>query len=204
MHPRFAILGLLLALGGFAPARAQQVYIGQIMWTGASFCPIGWLPATGSLLSISDFDAVFALIGTTYGGDGQQTFALPDLRGRMPVHVGSSASGNVAQGEIFGAESATMSVAQMPSHSHAATTSLTARASNAAGDTSAPMGNVLAASGTARVYATGSSNVDMDETSINASTTVQPAGGNQPMPILQPFLALTPCMTVEGVFPSRN
>lgn len=192
------------AIALICPAAAQDPYVGQIMWTGASFCPAGWAAAQGQLLPISENETLFALIGTTYGGDGQTTFALPDLRGRVPVHVGTSFFGSVALGETIGQESATASVVQMPAHTHGATTGLTARAAGAAGDTSAPAGEVLAMSGVARVYAPAPANVDMDATSLSAQTVVQPAGGSAPISVLQPVLTLNACVSLFGVFPSQS
>ncbi|HXI87016.1 MAG TPA: tail fiber protein [Parvularculaceae bacterium] len=193
-------------LGGAAPALAQsEPFIGQLMWVGFTYCPRGWTEANGQLLPIAQNTALFSLLGTTYGGDGRTTFALPDLRGRVAVHVGQGPGlPSYAQGQQFGVPTTTLTVAQMPSHTHAASTQATLQASNAAGDQAGPTGNVLADGRTSRVYTAGPSNVAMGSSSITAQTTVSPAGGNQPFNNAQPSLVVRACIALTGVFPSRN
>src|SRR5512139_1762812 len=113
-----------------------QPYVGEIRMFGGNFAPAGWMFCDGQLLSISENETLFQLIGTTYGGDGQSTFALPDLRGRIPIHMGNG----FIQAETGGAEEITLTVQQIPAHSHPML------ASNQPGDQISPAGNVLAAS----------------------------------------------------------
>ena len=95
-----------------------QPYVGQIMCTGFNFNPVGWLPCDGSLLDISQYSTLFNLIGTTYGGDGQSTFAVPDLRGRAPMHIGSNGGNAHTIGEVGGTEKVQLNTNQIPSHTH--------------------------------------------------------------------------------------
>jgi len=135
-------------------AVAQEPFIGEIRWVGFNFAPRGWAPCDGQLLAISQNTALFSLLGTTYGGDGRTTFALPDMRGRVPVHKGQGPGlTNRDLGEAGGQESVALTTAQMPSHTHTIashTHSIPAlgvdvKASSGAATTAAPAGNVLAA-----------------------------------------------------------
>jgi microcystin-dependent protein len=118
--PLFAIAALLAAgLSTPAAAQATEPYIGEIMMTGYTFCPVNWAEADGRLLLIANYAALFSLYGTTYGGDGRTTFALPDLRGRAALDQGSaSGQPSYVQGQKGGATDVTLTVTQMPSHSH--------------------------------------------------------------------------------------
>lgn len=149
--------------------------------------PLGWAFCDGSLLPISQYDALYALIGTTYGGDGQTTFALPDLRGRVPVHRGNT----IAIGAIVGQESVTLTAATMPAHSH------TLLASADPGTSTSPGGNVLAQS-TNKPYRAGAPSVSL------AASSVGGAGGGLPHSNVQPSLCVNFCIALEGFFPSRN
>lgn len=186
------------------PAAAQNPFVGEVQWFGSNFCPNGWANADGSLLAISQNEALFALIGTTYGGDGQNTFALPDLRSRMPMHQGSNPFGTYVIGEQSGAETRTLTAQQLPTHNHAVAASARLRASAQAGDRAAPGGAVLANGGTTRAYAAGPANVDMGP-ALTASLQTQSAGQATPAAYnnLKPTLALTPCVALVGIFPSR-
>ncbi|WP_395074824.1 phage tail protein, partial [Hyphococcus sp.] len=166
LHLGVASLAILATAGVTAPVNAQENYIGEIMWTGFTFCPRGTIDASGQLLAISSNTALFSLYGTTYGGDGRTTFKLPDLRSRAPMHFGQGPGlTNRPLGQSAGTETNTMTVQQMPSHNHAATSTsnssstTTLRASSATGNTADPEGNVLADGRTARVYRDGTANV---------------------------------------------
>ena len=192
------------------PAHACSVtpYIASVCITAMTFCPRGYAEANGQLLSISQNTAVFALIGTIYGGDGRVTFALPDLRSRSPVHVGTGPGlSKISQGQKGGAETVTQSVAQMAFHNHAATTIATLRGKGGGGNTgdSADLtGRVLAARKNVKIYGPGPANAAMDSTSIVATTAVDSAGDSQPQENRSPFLSLRYCIALTGVFPPRN
>ena len=167
-------------------------FIGEIRMFAGNFPPVGWARCDGQLMPISQNDALFALIGTTYGGDGVNTFGLPDLRGRVPVHQGQGPRlGNWVIGESIGAETVTLTSNQLPAHAHAEqATSNTATA--ASGPSAAP--------GVASTALYGSGVIDMPL----ASAAVASAGSGLPHDNLAPFTALTFIISLFGVFPSRS
>lgn len=166
----------------------SQPYVGEIRMFGGNFAPAGWMFCEGQLLPISENDTLFQLIGTTYGGDGQSTFALPDLRGRVPVHQGSG----YVLGETGGAEQVTLTAQQMPPHVHPQL------ANSGAATQNAPSGNVLAASATTDVYVPSG-----PFAALNAGV-VGPAGGSQPHSNLQPYAVVSFIISLFGVFPPQN
>jgi microcystin-dependent protein len=161
---------------------------------GGNFAPAGWAFCQGQTMPISENDALFTLIGTTYGGDGQETFNLPDLQGRLPVHAGqgSGISQNYQIGEKGGVESVTLTTNQMPVHNHSwvVTNSVAAQTN--------PTDNVVGQSTQAQVYIDDVPNVNM------ANNTIQPDGGNQPHTNIQPFLCVSFIISLFGVFPTQN
>jgi microcystin-dependent protein len=165
-----------------------QPYIGEIRMFAGNFAPAGWAFCEGQLVAISENDALFTLIGTTYAGDGQQTFALPDLRGRIPIHQGNG----FTLAETGGAEQVTLTVNQTAAHSHPllASTSIATQSS--------PAGNVVAQSAALDLYIEDSPNVNL------ATTVVGPVGGSQPHSNLQPFLSLSFIISLFGIFPSAT
>ncbi|HYA37231.1 MAG TPA: tail fiber protein [Candidatus Methylomirabilis sp.] len=170
-----------------------EPYVGEIRMFGGNFAPAGWLFCDGSLLPISEYTTLFQLIGTTYGGDGQSTFALPDLRGRIPIHQGQGAGLSPRQiGESGGSESVTLTSAQLANHSHAFPASTSAASS---GD---PLNAVVADTGTASVYSTGSPNVAMSPGAITV------AGGSQPHDNMMPFVCVSFIISLFGIFPTQN
>jgi microcystin-dependent protein len=165
-----------------------QPYVGEIRMFAGNFAPAGWMFCEGQLLPISENETLFQLIGTTYGGDGQSTFALPDLRGRIPLHQGNG----FILAETGGAEEITLTVQQTPAHSHAfLATSDTATAT-------APANNVLAASTGATVSPYGA---DAPLTSLNGQS-ISPVGGSQPHTNFQPYLCIDFIISLFGIFPS--
>jgi microcystin-dependent protein len=181
----------------------SQPFVGQLALFGFNFAPVGWLPCNGSLLPISQYDVLFALIGTTYGGDGVNTFALPDLRGRVPVHVGGSAGPGLQTwvlGERLGSETVTLTSQQLPSHNHnltAATASPNAVPSAIPGPTV-----TLAAGGNGLgVYAPNTTGATAEAMNANA---LSPVGGNQPHENRMPTTAMNYCIAWAGIFPSQN
>jgi microcystin-dependent protein len=165
-----------------------QPYVGEIRMFAGNFAPAGWMFCEGQLLPISENETLFQLIGTTYGGDGQSTFALPDLRGRLPIHQGSG----FVLAETGGAEEITLTVNQIPAHSHPALAS-----SNTATAT-APGNNVLCNLPGATNSAYGSDN---PQVSLHPSS-VSSVGGSQPHTNFQPYLCVDFIISLFGIFPS--
>lgn len=175
-------------------------FIGEIRMFGGNFPPRGWAFCDGSLLSIAQNEALFVLLGTIYGGDGQTTFALPDLRGRVPLHQGTLAGNNYVMGQRAGVESVTLTAAQLPPHSHSASASTAPPPATGSGiqlDGATPY--VPAAPAKPRFYApAGSATVAM------SGQAIQPSGGNQPHNNMAPFLALSFIIALEGIFPTQG
>jgi microcystin-dependent protein len=165
-----------------------QPYVGEIRMFAGNFAPVGWMFCSGQLLPIAENETLFQLIGTTYGGDGQDTFGLPDLQSRVPVHQGSG----FILAETGGVESVTLSVAQMPTHTHPLVGS--ADIANSPN----PAANVLARSGQVNMFINGNASVPM-----NASA-VTPVGGSQPHDNLQPYLVINFIISLFGIFPSQT
>lgn len=166
-------------------------YIGEIRMFAGTFAPQGWLFCDGQELPIAENEVLFQLIGTTYGGDGQETFALPNLQCRIPLHMGIGPDGlNYPISQMAGTEQETLSTQQIPVHSHVLL------GSSGNGSQSAPGGNVLATSTLISPYA--------DETPGNpmASNAISPVGGSQPHENTQPFLCINYIISLFGVFPS--
>ncbi len=178
----------------------MEGYIAQILLFAGNFAPRNWAFCQGQILSIAQNTALFSLLGTTYGGNGQTTFALPDLRGRTPVGTGQGAGlSGIDLGEVAGTETVTLIINNMPAHNHVIT--VNPRAINAAGDTSDPTGAYPANSGALdkEFKATG--------TLVNmgvANATSGIAGGSQPFSIRNPYLGMNYIICLNGIFPSRN
>jgi microcystin-dependent protein len=167
-----------------------QPYVGEIKMFAGNFAPAGWMFCEGQALPISENETLFNLIGTTYGGDGQETFNLPDLRGRLPVHFGNG----VALAETGGSEEVTLTVQTIPAHSHPflATTSTAT--------STAPAGNVAAASTGATVSPYGTD----APLSTLASQSMTAVGGNQPHSNFQPYVCVDFIISLFGIFPSQT
>jgi microcystin-dependent protein len=163
-----------------------QPYVGEIRMFAGNFAPAGWLFCQGQLLPISENETLFQLIGTTYGGDGQSTFALPDLRGRIPIHQGNG----FILAETGGAEAITLTVNQIASHTHPLL------ASGVGGQQSSPGNLLLAAVTGTDIY---SGDVPLGNM---APTAISPVGGSQPHTNLQPFLCVDFIISLFGRFPS--
>ncbi len=167
-----------------------QPYVGEIRMFAGNFAPAGWMFCEGQLLPISENETLFNLIGTTYGGDGQSTFALPDLRGRIPLHFGNG----FTLAETGGVETVTLTVSQIPAHSHAAL------GSSNTGTGTAPLNNVLSnlpvATNTA--YGTDNPQINMSPQSVSS------VGGSQPHNNFQPYLCVDFIISLFGIFPSQT
>lgn len=167
----------------------SQPFIGEIRIFAGNFAPAGWALCDGQSLAIAENDALFTLIGTTYGGDGQATFRVPDLRGRLPMHQGNART----IGEAFGSQAATLTVAQIPSHTHAPA------CSSEIGNQASPVDNVWAPASTGdKLYTSVSPVVAMNAQSLAA------AGGAQPHDNMMPFLGLSFIISLFGIFPPRD
>lgn len=167
-------------------------YLGEIRMFAGNFAPVGWLKCDGQLLSISQNDALFSLIGTTYGGDGQTTFALPDLRGRLPIHTGTQSGISYTIGQAAGTENVTLTTQQLPAHSHVASVQ------TQQGNTNTPNGAVWANS-TLDQFGT--------DTPLQGAMNVSAAGvvgGSQPHSNMMPFLCVNFIIATEGIFPTQN
>ena len=173
----------------------SEPFLGEIRPFGFNFAPRGWAMCAGQMLSISQNTALFSLLGTTYGGNGQTTFGLPDLRGRAPVHPGNGPGlPFVGQGDLGGTEAVTLLPQQLPSHGHVTRAS----ADLAAG--SSPAGNLMGAKGRGGVdvYAAATNFTAL------APGAVGSAGSSQAHNNMQPSLVVNFCIALEGIFPSRN
>ena len=167
-------------------------YVGEIRMFGGNFAPAGWMFCDGTQLPISENDILFTLIGTTYGGDGQETFNLPDLRGRVPLHQGTDPKGNnYTLGQNGGVESVTITTQQLPTHNHAFL------ASQAIAGQANASGNVTGQSSSIDWYIQDTPSVNM------AANAVAPQGGGQPHENLQPYLCINFIISLFGVFPHQ-
>lgn len=167
-------------------------FLGEIRLLPYNFAPKGWAFCSGQLLPINQNQALFSLLGTTYGGDGRTTFALPDLRGRVPISSGTGPGlSNYALGEQSGSENNTITVSQLPSHSHPV------QASAAAAALKTPAGAVPGKT-KGKTYDAATDGTVMDP------ATIGPTGGGQPFRVVQPLLTLNFCIALQGIFPSRS
>ena len=162
-------------------------FLGEIKLVSFNFAPKGWAQCNGQFLPINQNQALFSLLGTTYGGNGQTTFALPNLQGRVPVHADG---GSFVLGQVAGESSHTVTTSELPTHSHAV------MATTGAGTTNLPTGNRLAVDG--NLYAATANPVALVASAV---TTI---GGSQAHENRQPYLALTFCIALSGIFPSQN
>lgn len=163
-----------------------QPYVGEIRMFAGNFAPAGWMFCEGQLLPISENETLFNLIGTTYGGDGQSTFGLPDLRGRIPIHQGNG----FILAETGGAEEITLTVNQIPAHSHPAL------ASSATASQTTPQNNVLGTPTVPDLYRASPADTPLAAQSISA------VGGSQPHTNFQPYLCVDFIISLFGIFPS--
>ena len=164
-----------------------QPYVGEIRMFAGNFAPAGWALCEGQLLAISENDTLFNLIGTTYGGDGQSTFAMPDLRGRIPIHQGNG----FVLAETGGAETVTLTNSTIPAHSHPLLATLDI------GTLVTPKNNVLAQAAT-KPYRSGNPSVTLNPQSVS------PAGGSQPHENFQPYLCVNFIISLFGIYPSQT
>lgn len=168
-----------------------QPYVGEIRMFGGNFAPAGWMFCDGSLLSIAENEVLFQLIGTTYGGDGQNTFALPDLRGRLPIHQGNGGGGSYILAQTGGVEQVTLTMMQLPNHNHPG------GCNSGDGNNASPANAIPATNTTALAYvaaATPAANMNV--------AAIGNTGGNQPHDNIQPYLCVSYIISLFGIFPS--
>jgi len=191
---RFSLLVLCVAgLLVVSCASAQDRFIGSISLVGYNFEQQGTAFCDGRLLPITQYEALFNLIGTTYGGDGQTNFALPDLRGRVAVGMGQGPGlSSYVEGEVGGEETVTLSLSQMPQHSHLALGSTTV------GNTVSPLGNHWATGPRVLLYSAATNLVQASDVAV------EPAGGSQPHDNLKPYLAMNYVIWLYGLYPTQN
>ena len=166
----------------------SEPFLGEIRPFSFGFAPRGWASCDGQLLPINQNQALFALLGTMYGGNGQTTFGLPDLRGRAAMHIAPAHP----QGQSAGAETVALSAAQMPAHTHAA------MASSTPGTQTSPTGKFWAQDASGNVVYSSAGNAPL------AAGAIAPAGAGQPHTNMQPFLTVSYCIALQGIFPSRD
>jgi len=168
-----------------------DAFTGEIRIFGGNFAPVGWAMCSGQLMAISQNEALFNLLGTTYGGDGQQTFALPDLRGRVPMHMGQG----FVIGEVGGVETVTLTQVQLPAHNHPAR-------GNGAGDSVSAVNAYWSTdpAGNTAAYVTNATGSN----GTMASDAILPTGGNQPHSNIQPVLGMNYIIELFGIFPPQN
>lgn len=174
----------------------DQPYIGAIMLFAGNFAPRGWAFCDGQLLSITQYTALFSILGTYFGGNGVSNFALPDLRGRVPVHQGQgNGLSPYVIGQSSGVENVTLLTGNLPVHTH----SVNASSGAASRGGTSPAGGVLAVpSGSVEIYSTSPPNATMNPLMIGV------AGSNVPVSIIQPYLCVSFIIAMDGLFPSRN
>lgn len=232
---RFTVsLALCASFSSHVSAGAEP-FVGEINFVGFNYAPAGWAKCDGQELSVNQNAALFSLLGTAYGGDGVKTFKLPDMRGRVPVHQGQGLGGsNYSMGQIGGNENITLSINNMPAHSHPATALSTStstmdsgaqaistlKAANVTGDAPSAANNAIANSSASltKIYSSSTvPNVNMHPASIQTTlnnlniattttttVTVGNSGNSQPFSILQPFVVVNCIIATDGVYPARQ
>ncbi len=197
MKKTITILGLLLCLCLANRSMAQQEgFIGEIKMFGGNFAPRGWAFCNGQLLPINQNQALFSILGTTYGGDGRTTFALPDLRGRVPVHSGNGPGLSTYRlGQKGGFETTTITVANMPAHSHPYAAPAVSEDGNTSDPTNAVPGGTKVLD---KEYSTETPNTTMKSGGTGNT------GGSQPINIVQPYGTVNYIIALEGLYPSRS
>ena len=191
----------------------SQPFLGMIILVPYAFAPRGWAFCNGQILPIAQNTALFSLLGTTYGGNGLTTFALPDLQSRVPIGAGQGPGlSNYDLGQQAGNEHVTLTINELPLHTHVVTLNglgATANVKNAAGNQQSPVGNVPAieAAGVTATYSSAGppfSTMASGAISVSGTASAAPAGNSVPFNIVQPYLTLHYCIALEGIFPSRN
>lgn len=185
-------LMLIAAMPATEVRAGIEPFIGEMLWVPFNFAPRGWARCDGQLLSINTNQALFSLLGTTYGGNGTTTFALPDMRGRVPINAGQGAGlSNYVQGQTGGETTHTLSINEMPAHNHGF------QASTASANATTPAGNLYGQSGTMKPYGP-------NPGAAMSANAVSSTGGGAPHNNMMPYTALTCIIALQGIFPARN
>ncbi|MDF1780511.1 MAG: tail fiber protein [Alcanivoracaceae bacterium] len=206
----FGALACVSSLAGSPAMAAAEPLLGEIMWVGYNFCPRGWAAADGQILSISQNSALFSLYGTTYGGDGRSTFALPDLRGRVPMHTGRGAGlTERREGQKGGVEYVILTQSNLPAHTHGLSAAqVTLQANSNGGDSAKPENKMLADGQRAAIFADVPADagkiVSLSGQSATVSGTSDVTGGGVSANTMSPYLVLRACVALVGIYPSRN
>lgn len=205
IHTKYLIMSIkLLSLSPLLLvshySAAQESFIGEIKYTGANFCPRGTTEANGQLLAINQYQALFSLLGTNFGGDGRTSFGLPDYRGRTP----NGFDNNNRLGNKGGNENIGLTANHLPAHTHNATTISQVNVSTGRGRLSSPQNAVLADDGNDKVYLDALPDVIMDPISVTSNTQISNSGGGTNINNMQPYQVITACISLQGLFPSRN
>ena len=191
------VVTLVIMIVSAPPARASEPFLGQIIMFGGNFAPRSWALCDGQLLPIAQNSALFSILGTIYGGDGRTTFALPDMRGRVPIHPGNGPGlSSYNLGQKGGSEQATLSVNQLPNHGHVTVLKATSTDGNQEG----PGGHILAGDPREDQYSDATPNVNMNPAGIEVANT----GNNEAHANVQPFVCVNFIIALQGLFPSRN
>ncbi len=177
-----------------------EPYLGEIRMFGGNFAPVGWVMCDGQIMSIAENDALYQLLGTTYGGDGINTFGIPDLRGRTPTHFGTKNGQTYVQGQKTGVESVTLVTTQIPAHTHSLVAASTTSTLGVA--TTATMVANQGPAGTP-IFAYIPYNAANEQIALTPASTT-PTGGNQPHDNMQPYLGINFILAIAGIFPSQN
>ncbi len=183
---------------------STEPFIGEVKLLGFNFAPLGYMSCQGQLISIAQNTALFALLGTTYGGDGQSTFGLPDLQGRMPIGQGQGQGlPDYIMGEMAGDTEVTVFSSNLPAHVHSVNTlHVKIPVFSSGGEDTSPVNNYPAIAGSDIYAGASTAGAFMGTPTISGTTDI--AGGNTPIAIMSPYLALNYSIAIEGIFPSRN
>jgi len=183
-------------------------FVGEIRLFAGNFAPKGWASCNGQLLPITQNTALFSLLATNFGGDGRSTFALPDLRGRVAIGAGQGPGlSNRSVGQQVGAETVTLTVDQLPAHTHTAGLgTLGLAAASTPGNVQSPAGAVPAreGAGVTATYSTNAPDTSLAAAALTGGPAIGPSGGGLPVSVLKPYLTLTYIIALQGIFPARN
>ena len=184
---------------------STEPFIGEVKIFGFNFAPRGYATCQGQILSIAQNTALFSLLGTTYGGNGQTTFALPDLQGRSPIGQGQGPGlSPIVMGQIAGVENTTLLLTNLPPHNHPATATSALFAENLPGDSGTPTGRMLGGIPNGYLTPDAAPNKQLSAEAVTTTVTVGVNGGGQPFNIRNPYLGINYSIALEGIFPSRN
>ena len=200
-----AVAGVIAIDGAVSASSAQECMIGEVRMFGGNFAPRSWMLAEGQLLAVSQNDALFSILGTIYGGDGRTTFALPDLRGRAAIGAGTGPGLSARNlGAKIGAQTTTVTAQNMPSHTHAATTTVGMQTGAGAANSGAPTSNTLAQDPAIDIYGAAAPDVTLSSGSASATTALAATGGSPSFDNYQASAGTNYIICIAGIYPSRS